>query len=334
MMESPMGPQWIAHRILVPTEHAGKRLDRFLQLRFPWRSRAWIQRLLGEHTRDSGGSPLKPSRLVRAGEEIVLYFEARPPEPVPDVPIPVLHEDHALFVVDKPAGFPVHARGKQRGRALIHLLRQRYPELGLDLAHRLDRETSGVLLLTKSQEANARVKEQLRLGQVRKEYLAIVRGEILAESFEIDLPLRPAQGSAIRMKMEAHPDGSPALTQVRVIGRYPGYTLLVARPRTGRQHQIRVHLAAAGHPVVGDKIYGVPEEVFLRFDARGWSEELLPILELPRQALHAARVEIAHPLSGAVVRVESPLPPDLDCFLSKLAAGDRTCISAGSARSL
>jgi 23S rRNA pseudouridine1911/1915/1917 synthase len=327
------GPEhgYVTHDLLVPGEHHGKRLDRFLQARFPWRSRAWIQRLVREHAVDAQGVPLKPSRAVRAGQRIHLRFEARPEPPAPEVEVPVLLEDDALFIVDKPAGFPVHAKGKQRHRSLIHFLRARHPALGLDLAHRLDRETSGVLLLTKTRQANARLKAQLRDGLVQKEYLALVRGAVGADSFTIDAPLRPAQGSAIRMKMEVHPGGAPALTLVRVVARYPGYTLLAARPRTGRQHQIRAHLAHLGHGIVGDKIYGVPEELFLRFDARGLDEALLAELELPRQALHATAVELAHPLSGAPLRVASPLPADLAGFIARIGA--EPCTSAGNADS-
>lgn len=286
-----MDGAWIAQEIRVPIEHDGKRLDRFLQARFPWRSRAWVQRLLREHTRDDRGRPLKPSRLVRAGERILLHFQAEPPAPPPDLAIPVLYEDTDLFAVDKPAGIPVHARGKQRSRALVHLLRTRHPDLALDLAHRLDRETSGVLLLTKNREANSRLKDQLRRGEVRKEYLALVHGD-LADDCAIDLPLRPARASAIRIKMEAHRDGSPARTEVRVLARYGAYTLVAARPRTGRQHQIRAHLAAIGHPIVGDRRYG----------DRG---------PAPRLALHAAHLGFEHPRTGARLSFHSPLPDDL-----------------------
>jgi 23S rRNA pseudouridine1911/1915/1917 synthase len=309
----------VTQQILVPREHHGKRLDRFLQARFPWRSRAWIQRLVREHARDEAGLALKPSRTVRAGDRISLCFASVPEPPLPDVEVGTLFEDADLFVVDKPAGFPVHAKGKQRHLSLIHLLRRRHPELGLDLAHRLDRETSGVLVLTKNREANAALKAQLAAALVRKEYAAIVHGEIAADSLLIDAPLRPARRSAIRMKMEVHEDGARAATEVRVLRRLAGYTLVAAHPRTGRQHQIRAHLAHLGHGVVGDKIYGVPEEVFLSYDAHGMTDELCARLELPRQALHAARIELRHPRTGEWVRVESPLPRDLTAFLDCIA---------------
>ena len=336
-------------RIRVPPEQAGQRVDRFLQARFHWRSRAWVQLLLREHSRDGLGKPLKPARLVRADEEICLYFQPRAAEPEPalDVPLPVLYEDETLYVIDKPAGLPVHARGKQRHRAIIHLLRKAHPELGLDLAHRLDRETSGVLVLTKNQVANGHIKEQLRRGTVRKQYLTIAHGLPLAEHFDVALPMRLSTRSAIRMKMETHSDGAHALTHFEVLERHAstpeqgarpsadgqpsGFSLLRARPRTGRQHQIRVHLDAAGHPVVGDKIYGLGEELFLRFDDHGWQDDMLQELLLPRHALHAAAIELCHPATGEPVVIESPLPPDLRALLSRLTHGEHACPPAGDA---
>jgi 23S rRNA pseudouridine1911/1915/1917 synthase len=331
---------WLTQRIVVAPEHAGQRLDRYLQGRFPWRSRAWVQAIVRDHALDSDGRALKPARIVRAAEEIQLVFASQPEPPeAPPVDVNILYEDETLFVIDKPAGLPVHARGKQRHRALIHHLRKRFPGAGLDLAHRLDRETSGVLLLTKNQKANAHLKEQLRRGDVRKEYLAITHGLVFPERFEVREPLRAALRSAIRMKMEPHPYGLSAHTEVEVVLRVEaldahgprGFTLVRARPRTGRQHQIRVHLESVGHPLVGDKIYGVPESVFVEFDARGMDETMAARLLLPRHALHASATEFRHPATGEPLRIESPLPEDLATFLSNAVKGDVRCIDAGDA---
>lgn len=327
---------WLQQSIRVAPELAGQRLDRFLQARFTWRSRAWVQSLVRSHTVAPDGRPLKPAHIVRAGEVILIVF---PPKPLPaDEPAfepALLHEDERLFVLDKPAGLPVHARGKQRHRALIHLLRKRYPDLGLDLAHRLDRETSGVLLLTKDQRANAHLKEQLRRGEVHKEYLTLTHGIPDRAEFEVALPLRPAAKSAIRMKMETHPFGLRSLTEFTVRARFPvpghaGFALVHARPRTGRQHQIRAHLDAVGYPVVGDKIYGVPESVFLSFDARGMDDEMMSTLLLERHALHACATDFMHPSTGERLRVDSPLPADMAGFIESVTAGGDPCTSAGA----
>ena len=337
---------WLQQSIRVAPELAGQRLDRFLQTRFTWRSRAWVQALVRNHALAIDGRALKPAHIVRADETILIVFPPKPPPPdEPPFEPTVLFEDERLFVLDKPAGLPVHARGKQRHRALIHLLRKRFPDMGLDLAHRLDRETSGVLLFTKDQRANGHVKEQLRRGDVHKEYLTLTHGIPAETEFEVSLPLRPATRSAIRMKMETHPFGLRSLTEFTVRARFPalgpeghgrpmgraGFALVHARPRTGRQHQIRVHLDAVGFPVVGDKIYGVPESVFLSFDERGMDADMMATLLLERHALHACATDFMHPSTGERLRVESPLPEDMARFLERITAGDDPCTSAGAA---
>jgi 23S rRNA pseudouridine1911/1915/1917 synthase len=188
------------------------------------------------------------------------------------------------------------------------------------LVHRLDKETSGVLVLAKAREICAGLTLQFAKRQTEKTYLAVVKGAPPAE-FEVDLALGRDPESMIKLKMKASPveeGGYPALTRFKRLKQYGEFALLECYPKTGRQHQIRVHLAAARFPIVGDKLYGIPEhEAFRFYERRNLSPEALATLILPRHALHAHRLAFEHPVTGARLEYSSPLPEDLAEFLSK-----------------
>lgn len=313
-MSTPGGPTLIELRFVVPPDRDGWRLDRFLRDRIPRLSRARIQRIIEEEATHPGGATLKPSSRVRVGNVIVLH---RPPMPEPPAPTSfgLVFEDDHLFVIDKPAGLAVHPTARYHRHTLTWLLRQRFGQDRPIITHRLDRETSGLLVCAKTVAAERAVKRQFQERTVTKEYLAVVKGRPGFEHEVIDLPLGPARSSQVRIRMEPRTDGQPARTECQVLERLRGCSLVLARPRTGRQHQIRAHLSAIGHPVIGDKIYGEDERLFISFVEHGLTAEDWERLELPRHALHAHRIELDHPATGEPLVLESPLAADLADFL-------------------
>jgi len=300
-------------RLLVHPQHAGLRLDHYLHLRIPRLSRSRIQQMIRSQV-ELGGGRLRPSARVRGGQEIVLL---RPAPEEPDVPrrFAVVYRDEEVMAIDKPAGLPIHATARFHKNTLVALLRERFPQGRVPVpAHRLDRETSGLMLLGLTADAAIALKGAFRERRVRKRYLAIVRGAPPDEG-RIDLPLGPDTHSGIRVRMEVVPAGGlPSCTRLRTLERRGDFALVEASPETGRQHQIRVHLAALGCPVVGDKLYSVAPSLWLEYIETGWSERLQRQLILPRHALHAHALTFPHPRSGAPTEISCPLPPDLQAF--------------------
>ena len=310
-------PDSIVLSFPVPRELAGVRLDRFIQGRIPRLSRTRANAIVRECAHHLDGRRRRPSERVREGEVVLLV---RPPFQEPEAPTSfgVVYDDEAMLVVDKPAGLPVHPSASYHKNTLTFLLRERYPESPPHLAHRLDRETSGVLVCARTLEDERQLKKAFAGRAVEKVYLAIVRGRIDPDEGQVDLPLgRPDQG--LHLLMVVREDGAPSRTGYRVIARAPEHTLVALRPLTGRQHQLRVHLAALGHPIVGDKLYG-PEgaDVFLEHIETGMTPSLEARLGHTRQALHAHRLTIAHPRSGLPTELTAPLAPDLVALWKRL----------------
>ncbi len=309
----------IERDIVVPPECGGWRLDHFLKRRIGRMSRTRIQSIIGEQISFPDGRPARPSSPVRAGETILL----RRPAPVePDVPrrFDILFEDESVLVIDKPAGLPMHTTAKFWRNTLVALLRERYPDEQMEVAHRIDRETSGVLLIARNRQIASFLTRAFARRAVEKTYLALVKGHPPDEG-KIDLPLRLLDTKS-RIMMGPAKDGSglAAVTQFRVVRRLPEHALCEARPLTGRQHQIRVHFAAIGHPIVGDKLYGASEELFMRSCEEPLTPELLACFDgLPRHALHAHRLTFPHPVGKHAVTIESPLPADLAAHIATLA---------------
>ncbi len=310
----------ITIRFVVDERHDGWRLDHFIRAKIPRLSRSRIQQMIRSQE-GMGASAQRPARRVRAGEQIALL---RPAPAEPDVPrhFEVLHEDPHLMAIAKPAGLPVHATARFHKNTLTALLRERFGDAQPpSMAHRLDRETSGLMLLGRTREASSALKEAFRRRRVHKRYQALVHGAP-PEAGEIDLPLGPDLASGIRVKMavvRGRGDGLPALTRYRTLQTRGDVSLVQAEPRTGRQHQIRAHLAAVGFPVVGDKLYGPDPGLFLEYLETGWTEALAARLPLPRHALHAAEATFPHPADGREVTLRCPLAVDLQAFWDGLA---------------
>lgn len=311
----------IRRAIRVPSEAAGQRLDVFLQTQLRHTSRTRAQRILENSAFDTRGKRLRSSDRVREGAIILLWREPfEPDEEQP--PLPALYEDPHLLVVDKPPRVAVHPTARYHKHTVIARLREMRPEEYLSLVHRLDRETSGILLVARTPDADRafkRLLEDRTLGRGRrppfeKTYLAITHG--VPTTSRIELPLMLDEENSLRVKMKVAPPGTglESLTGVTVVDQAAGYALVRCALHTGRQHQIRVHLSAVGCPVVGDKLYGPDERMLARAADGKLTAEDLERLELPRQALHAHRYALEHPVTGAALDLVSPLPPDLEAF--------------------
>jgi 23S rRNA pseudouridine1911/1915/1917 synthase len=293
-------------RFVVGAREGGLRLDRFLNRRIPGLSRTRIQRAIRERVTLSWDAPAVPSTPVRPGGEVRIGWTPLAEDPL-DVVIPILATGAGWLAVDKPAGIPVHPVNRVRENSLIRLLRRQEGREALRLVHRLDRETSGVLLVAEDAPRASFLSRAFVRGEVTKEYLALVAGSPSAESGRIDLPIGDAEGSVVFTRREAG-HGQPALTEWSVEQRLASATLLRVVPRTGRRHQIRVHLAAIGHPVQGDILYGRPDRDYLDL-VRGTRDARVVEGGPRRQLLHCARM--AFPvLDGGRVEVEAPLPSD------------------------
>ncbi len=307
----------------VREDEAGVRLDEYLRHKLRGPSRERVQRMIREQLRalepEAGPRRLKPSSIVRSGLRFAVAHESPAEEPLPE--IPVVYEDESILVLNKPANLAVHPAGRHHLRTLTAALALR-PGPRAHPAHRLDRETSG-LIVCGIGASSPLLKRAFADGEVQKKYLAICEGWPATESFRIALPLELGDGR-VRVRM-AVGTGKPSITEVELLGRYRDaagekLSLLRCSPQTGRQHQIRAHLGAAGLPLVGDKIYGPDETIFIRMTEGGLTETDRRRLRLPRQALHASELSLRHPVRGASVRFDAPLPPDLRDFLAGLRA--------------
>jgi len=291
----------------VGPEDAGARLDAFLAA--PLGSRARAQRLIEAGVVRVDGAAVPKRHRVGAGETVTVdepAAAAEPPGPVAPAPFAVPYEDEHLLVVDKPAGVVVHpARGHAEGTLAQALagVAAGGDEDRAGIVHRLDRDTSGLLVVARSADAHRRLKRALQAREITREYRALVEGRPPARAGTIDAPIGRDRRVRTRMSTDTD-DPRDAVTHFEIERALPATTLLRVRLETGRTHQIRAHLLAIGHPVAGDPEYGTAG-----------------LLGLDRQFLHAARLAFAHPFTGHPVDVSSPLPADLRAALERAAAG-------------
>ncbi|MDT7688259.1 MAG: rRNA synthase [Acidobacteriota bacterium] len=306
----------------VSEEDAGARLDAFLAARVEGVSRSTLKRAIDDGDVLVGGLAAKPSHKLKAGEHVEVELPAPPPSEIEpeEIPLDILYEDEEVVVVNKPAGLVVHPAAGLRSGTLANALAFHFEQLSdragslrPGIVHRLDRDTSGVIVVAKTAQAHENLSDQFRARTVFKSYVALVHGVTREEKGKVEEPL--ARDPRNRTRMAVVRGGRPALSLWRVRRRYERFTLLDVQIKTGRTHQIRVHLAWIKHPVVGDETYGGGRDKTLagaplRARVRG----------LGRQFLHAERLGFHHPRTGEWMSFNAPLAPDLSDFLDALEA--------------
>jgi 23S rRNA pseudouridine1911/1915/1917 synthase len=310
------------HQFVVSPADTGKRLDVFLAAQLTDWSRSQVQSLI-ERGLVTVGSRLakKAGERLEEGVTISARLEREEFEAAPeDLPLSIVYEDDDLLVVDKAAGMVVHVGAGVKGGTLVNALLHHVPKLSAaggeqrpGIVHRLDKMTSGLLIVAKNDATHRALSAQFKSREIHKTYLALVHGRVAKDSGEISHAVGRDPAKRVRMKAGGIASRQ-ALTRYRVVRRFPHFTLVEAMPVTGRTHQIRVHLAALKHPVVGDTLYGAPGK--LRLAGR-------EVETLDRTFLHAARLEFLRPKSGEPAVFNSPLPVELEEFLSRLENEDR-----------
>lgn len=323
--------------LTVDEQGAGERLDAFLAANITTVSRSRIRRSIDDGLTTVDGNIHKPSYRLSLGERVEASVAAAPAGPAPEpITLDVLLEDDAIVVVNKPPGMVVHpAKGHWSGTlaaALVH----RFGELSgvggparPGIVHRLDRDTSGVIVVAKTDAAHESLARQFHDREVKKEYLAIVAGHPDRDADRVTAPIGPHPSQRERMMVRVDGRASrPAETFFEVVERFAGFALVRAHPKTGRTHQIRLHLAHVRLPVVCDRLYGHRGRLTageLRAITRRPVAAELPddAVLLDRQALHAHRLSFSHPITGEPVAVEAPLPADMASLLSVLRAAPR-----------
>ena len=292
------------------------RLDRFLAAQVPELSRSAAQRLIEAGQVTVNGEPVKASYKTRPGDRVVVLLPGDEPLKLvaEAIPLQIVYEDTDLLVVDKPAGMVVHPAPGHSSGTLVNALLARYPELAVaggdrpGIVHRLDRDTSGLIVVARNDRTRRALQRQFKERQVHKAYVALLEGHLQPAWGRIEAPI--GRDPHHRQRMTVLPGGREALTEYHVLEQFAhsvgpaagDYSLVEAEPLTGRTHQIRVHFASIGHPVVGDAVYG-------RRRSR---------LAVPRQFLHARRLAFKHPRTGQRLEFEAPLPADLAAILALL----------------
>lgn len=306
-------------RFCVSPSDANQRLDVYLSARSQI-SRSQVQRLIEEGRVLLEGKPWRKYQRVKPGEMAILSLP--PPQPSdlsPEaLPLHVLFEDEALIVLNKEPGMVVHPAPGHSSGTLVHALLHHCPDLGgiggilrPGIVHRLDKDTSGLLVVAKTEESLRSLAEQFKSREVSKEYLALVLGEMRQDRGEVDVPIGRQEGDRKKMGVRTR-KGRSAMTRYQVLERFPGLTLVLVMPHTGRTHQIRVHLSHIGHPILGDPIYG---------GRRGSiSMETRKDLGAKRQMLHALRLDFNHPGSGERLGLKAPLPSDFRMILEAIGS--------------
>lgn len=304
--------------------YAGRGLLDFHTRRFKYQTSEQWRLEIGRGKVTVNGKAATSDYLLQI-DDIVAYSYVHIEPPV-DMNIQIMHEEESFLVANKPGNLPSHADGKYIRNTLIFLLRQRLADRGfrgaIHLAHRLDRETSGLIVTAKTKSAHQSLLRQFEARTVAKEYIAMARGVINDSSFEVKGFLVPDSDSCISIKKKVVSDDGPgakySATAFEVMERFAACTMLRCRPLTGRTNQIRAHLAHAGHPLVGDKLYGRTDEEFLHFarNARAGCYDLPMWLEAPRHLLHASQLIINHPISGELLAFNAPVPEDMKSFVS------------------
>jgi 23S rRNA pseudouridine1911/1915/1917 synthase len=308
--------------LTLPGSPGGQRLDQALASALPQYSRSRLAGWIKDGSVALDGRQVRPRDPVYGGEQVVLRAQMVPDERVAaeSMPLTVRYRDAHIFVIDKPAGLVVHPGAGNRAHTLQNGLLALDPQLATvpraGIVHRIDKDTSGLLVVARTLEAHTALVVALREHAVRREYLALCVGSLTGGG-TVDKPIDRHRTDRLRMAVRA--DGRAAVTHYRIEERLAQHTLLRVILETGRTHQIRVHLAHIGHPLVGDPLYGGRRQLVAGLGPGGRAA----LAAFRRQALHATKLEFAHPVTGRTIAVESPLPADLLALLDALRSGSK-----------
>lgn len=296
--------------LAIPSRLSGLRFDQALAEMLPQHSRSRLQVWISTGAITLEGEISTPKHRVWGGERVQVVPDEHPSEAAPQaeaIGLTILHEDEAILVIDKPAGLVVHpGSGNWSGtlmNALLHHASQLQALPRAGIVHRLDKETSGLLVVAKTLEAQTDLVRQLQARTVKRQYLAVVEGKLNQAEGRIEAPIGRHPTARVKMAVVIH--GKPAVTHFKVVERFPRHTLIECRLETGRTHQIRVHMQSAGYPLVGDPTYGAKNKQRL----------------FKRQALHAWRLGLIHPQTQQAIAWEAPIPDDLNALLNHLREG-------------
>lgn len=341
-------PSSARHELIVPESGAGARLDRYLATQLPELSRTRIQELIEAELALVDGKPAKGAHRLRPGQKIVVDAQARPPleAAAESIPLDILYEDVDVIVVNKAAGMTVHAGAGNTKGTLVNALLGRGQALssGGDalrpgIVHRLDKETSGAILVAKNDFAHAKLSDAFRQRTVKKTYIALVEGRLEEKKGRIELAIgrdlhrrtrmaafKEKPGSSLRESLQRS-NAREARTDWRAVAQVDGTTLVEVQLHTGRTHQIRVHFSALRHPVVGDTLYGAASEIRVGAETGSGASKQLQTITMPplgRNFLHAARLGFSQPRTGTWIEVRAPLPLELHNYVNRLseAAGE------------
>jgi 23S rRNA pseudouridine1911/1915/1917 synthase len=311
------------HELTLTLDQVGLRLDQALARALPQYSRARLQGWIEAGAVKVDGQVPRPRDKVQGGELVRIQAQLEPETRVlaEDLPVDVVYKDRGIFIINKPAGLVVHPGAGNANRTLQNALLALDSKLALvpraGLVHRLDKDTSGLMVVARTPEAHSALVEAISERTVERAYLAIVVG-VMTGGGTVDEPIGRHRTQRTRMAVRA--DGREAVTHYRVLKRFRGHTLVRAELETGRTHQIRVHLGHIGFPLVGDPVYGTRRRI-----PKGAGAQLIEALDaFKRQALHATRLALEHPLTGKTLEWESPVPPDMDALLKTLEADAKT----------
>lgn len=310
----------IIKELLVDPEDAGQRIDSFIAGRLEGYTRSRTAKLITEGLVLLDGKKAKAGNKVKSGDRVIVRIpEAKPTTLEPeDIPLKIVYEDECVIVVDKPAGMVAHPSAGHPTGTLVHALLHHGRTLsslgGLErpgIVHRLDKDTSGLLIVARDEQSHLSLCQQLKERTLKRSYYAVIHGAFKEDSGIIETQI--GRHRTDRKKMWINPKhGRTAITEFEVVSRYPGFALCRLSLQTGRTHQIRVHLAYKGHPVVGDSIYGGKKKQRFKGVDR---------LLIGRQALHAYKLGFLHPRDGKYLELESPLPEDMVELLGKIGGG-------------
>ena len=293
----------------VSEDHASIRVDRYLGSKFLFLSRTEWNRRLKNNEVLVNSKPVRASFKLKEGDKICYYCPATR-EPDVNSDIQVLAEDHGVLAIYKPPNLPMHEGGAYRKNTFYEVLKNK---LGPEYAavHRLDRETSGIVLCAADPVIRNALSEELRERTVQKTYLAIVNGIPEKTDWIVDAPLGDALETTFRIKQWVRPDGAPSETLFHCLESKNGKSLLRVHPKTGRTHQIRVHGAWYGHPLIGDKKYHPDESIYLEYLDHGFTDRVRDACYFERLCLHAAGIQFRHPVTGEFCEFKCPVPEDM-----------------------